>query len=639
MTSPAVRVYLDALAEGWEPDPILTVSAWADRHRILSSSVSAEPGRWRTSRTPYLREIMDSISSHNGTRKVVLMKGSQIGATEAINNIVGYAIDHSPGPILFVEPSRDLAIAESKQRIAPMIEASPRLRGKVSEARSRDSGNTLLLKEFTGGYLALVGANSPLGLRRLSARYVLLDEVDGYPGDVGGATRGEGDPVALAEKRAATFARRKIFLASTPTIRKLSRIEAEFLASDQRRYFIPCPECGMMDFLTWEGKNWLGSSGETHHRILWDEGRPESARMICSGCSAPVEERNKGGMLEAGEWRPTATSPSTFRGYHLSALYSPLGWKSWAECVAEFLEGKRDPLKLKVFVNTVLGETWEERADSVNPEDLAARIEAYPAEVPSGVGVLVASVDVQDDRLEAQVVGYGASEESWLVAYFHVVGDPKAERTWFELDKFLLQEFETEAGRKVQVSLVAVDSGGHHTEDVYRFCRARQNRKVARTFAVRGGNEKSKPVVPLRPTDRNQYRAKLYTLCVDTAKEIIYSRLRIASPGPGFVHLPDWIDVEYLAQLTAEKAVRKWVKGRGSVRDWIKTRERNEALDLTVYSLAALYILGPGLVRSLPERSAAWSKPLEETPATAKPDEKGRRRDPRRRPKGWVGGW
>jgi phage terminase large subunit GpA-like protein len=287
-------------------------------------------------------------------------------------------------------------------------------------------------------------------------------------------------------------------------------------------------------------------------------------------------------------------------------------------------------MRLKNWVNSVLGETWEEREDSVEPEGLLARVERYPAEVPAGVAALVASVDVQGDRLEAQVKGFGPAEESWLIAFSQFHGDPGRDQVWLDLDRFLRQEFTHESGQKVPIACVTVDSGGHHSEQVYRFCKARMARRV---FAIRGGSERGKPVVG-RPTDHNRYRAKLFTLCVDTAKEIVYSRLRIGSPGAGYCHVPEWVDAEYIAQLTAEKAVRKWVKNRGTVREWIKIRERNEALDLEVYCLAALYILGPAFVKSLPERAAALARRVG-APAHGNPEPA----SPVTRRCGWVDGW
>lgn len=599
MSSTVAELCASAFGEGLAPEPLLTVSRWADEFRLLSSTASSEPGRWRTARTPYLREIMDCLSPSHPAERVVVMSGAQIGKTECGNNWIGYVIHRSPGPMLMVQPTVEIAKRVSKQRIAPMIEATPVLRDRVAESRSRDSGNTVQVKEFEGGLLIITGANSGAGLRSMPIRFLFMDEVDEYPGDVDG----QGDPVALAEKRTATFARRKVFLTSTPTIKGLSRIEREYLDSDQLRFFLTCPECGHQDFLTWRDV--------AHHRIEWEEGQPKTAHMVCSGCGAKVEERHKTEMLEGGEWRATAPGDGHTVGFHLSALYSPLGWKSWAQCATEFLKVKEDPFRLKTWVNTVLGETWEERGDSVAAASLITRLEKFPAEVPTGVGVLVAAVDVQADRLEAVVKGYGVGEESWLVAFTQLHGDPAREPVWHDLDRFLAQEFTHESGQKLEVEWTVVDSGGAHTEHVYRYAKARQGRRV---FPIKGGSIAGRPLVE-RPSDHNRYRVKLFVLCVDTGKDIVMSRLRSTAPGPGYLHLPDWVDEEYLAQLTAEKAIRKYVKGRGAVREWVKLRERNEALDLEVYALAALYIGGQSLLRSLDERAARFARPVSELPA------------------------
>lgn len=599
------------------PEPIMTVSQWADEYRMLSSKASAEQGHWTTARTPYLREIMDALSPSSPVQEVALMKGSQIGGTEILLNFLGYIVHQAPGPALLVEPTVEVAMRISKQRLAPMIEATPALRDRVSEPRSRDSGNTLSIKEFPGGTAILTGANSGAGLRSMPIRYLLMDEVTLYPGDV----EGEGDPVALARARTSNFSNRKVVLVSTPGVKGICRMEKLMAVTDQRRFFIPCPHCSRLDWIRWSN-------------IRWSESDPDTARLACEGCGSLIEERHKTAMLAAGEWRPTAKNGGPSRGYYLSGLYSPLGWKSWADCAQQFLAAKDDPYLLKQFVTHVLGETWEERGDSVEIGSLLARLERYPAEVPTGVGVLVASVDVQADRLEVQVTGFGAQEESWLVAHSQIPGDPGTETVWFDLDRFLATEFTHEGGQKVRIEITAVDSGGHHTEAVYRFCKTRLARRV---FAVKGGSESGKPVVG-PPSVHNRYRTPLFVLCTDTAKDVIYSRLRIATPGPGYVHLPNWADAEYVAQLTAEKKIRKWFKGRGSVPMWVKMRDRNEALDLTVYCLAALYIGGQALVRTLPERAARLAAKGEVTAGAGEPGPRVPRPVlPRRH--GWMDRW
>ena len=362
-----------AWSRGLRPDPDLTVSSWADRHRKLASRASAEPGQYRTARTPYMREIMDRLSPGDPTQRIVFMKAAQVGATEAGNNWIGFVIHQAPGPMLAVQPTVELAKRNSRQRIDPLIDESPELRERVKPARSRDAGNTMLSKEFAGGILIMTGANSAVGLRSTPARYIFLDEVDAYPA----SADEEGDPVTLAEARSLTFAhRRKVFLVSTPTIRGLSRIEREFEASDQRRYFVPCPHCDAMQWLKFE-------------RLRWEKGRPETAEYHCEGCERPIAEHHKTRMLERGEWRATATAadPATV-GYHLSALYSPVGWLSWQRIARAHEAARGSDEAMRAFRNTILGETWMETGEAPDWQRLADRREAWsPGTVP-GAGAV-----------------------------------------------------------------------------------------------------------------------------------------------------------------------------------------------------------------------------------------------------------
>lgn len=604
------------------------MAEWADAHRVLAGrGAGAEPGPWRTSRTPYLREIMDQLGPASPTERIVLMKGAQIGGTEVGNNWLGYIIHHAPAATLMVLPTVEVARRVSKQRIAPMIEACPVLRGRVRESRSRDSGNTLMAKEFDNGLLIMTGANSAAGLRSMPIRYLFMDEVDEYPGDVDD----QGDPVALAEERAATWeGRAKKYLVSTPKYKGTSRIEREWLGSDRRRYYVPCPECGVEDFLTWDGRDYVGGATGMHWRIEWPAGSPGQAMAVCPGCGSAVGEAKKGWMLEHGSWRPTAEGG--YPGYHLAALYSP--WKTWGRCAEQFVSAAKDPMLLKTFVNTVLGEGWEERG-AIEPEALAERLEDYPA-VPDGAAYLVAAVDTQGDRLEAIVRGYGVGEESWLVEHAVFQGDPAKDKVWEELDVWLRAPRQRSGGRVSRVECTAVDSGGAHTDQVYKFCRARHGRRV---YAVKGHSRTGLPFVPKVPTVVGNVRCKLYVLCVDAGKETVTGRLAMPRPpagaSPGYMHLPAWVDPEYLEQLTAERPVWKWrARGGGAVRVWKQVRRRNEALDLEVYALAAFYILvprGPSAAHVVAARAAllASAPPPEE----AKPP---RRTPPKR---AWVNSW
>lgn len=598
---------------------------------MLSQKAASEYGQWDTERTPYLREVMDALSVTSRSRRHVFMKGAQLGGTEAGNNWLGYVIGHAPAPMLLVYPTVDVSRRVSKQRIAPMIEATPELRGRVRDPRSRDSSNTTFEKEFDGGLMIITGANSGAGLRQMPMRYIFLDEVDEFPGDV----EGQGDPIVLAEKRTLSFGKRaKILMVSTPTRAGFSRIDREYERSDRRKFHVPCPSCGKFDWIQWSKGGYRGRAGH-HHHIVWKDSDPfETIGLCCSECGVIHNEGAKGFMLPRGKWEPTWEDAEKYDGetvgFHISSLYSPIGWLSWRDALAEFLRAKGNQLEIKAWVNTVLGEVYEDHgSQGAEPAILLSRAKAEALTVdprgdlviPAGAGALVAAVDVQGSYLEAQVKAYGAGEESWLVAWEQMLGDPGEDEVWFALDKFLARTFQHENGRTLRIDLVAVDTGGPHPERVYRYCAARLNgrpfqgedetpSRIPRTVAIKGGNIPGLPLVPRRPSRPSSYRTPLFVLCVDTGKDIVSSRLRISDRDqPGYMHLPPWVDSEYVAQLTAERAVPKYDKRLGMVRRWQKIRERNEAFDLEVYSLAALYILGPAFVRDLGKRAKLWARP------------------------------
>jgi phage terminase large subunit GpA-like protein len=569
------------------PPPQLTVSAWADRHRVLSSRASSEPGPWRTSRTPYLREIMDALSAVHPARRVVFMKGAQVGASEGGNCWLGYILHHVPAPVLAVQPTVELAKRFSRQRVDPLVEETPALKERVAPARARDSGNTLLSKEFPGGILVLTGANSAVGLRSMTARFLFLDEIDAYPGDV----EGEGDPIALAEARARTFGwRRKAFLVSTPTISGRSRIEREYAASDQRRYFVPCPHCAEMQWLKFE-------------RLRWDKGDPRSARYHCEACDAGIDEHHKTAMLAAGEWRPTAVAedPHTV-GFHISALYSPVGWLSWEQIARDWESAQGKAEDLKTFKNTVLGETWQEQGEAPDWERLVERREDFSlGVVPDGALVLTAGVDVQDDRLECDVWGWAEGFSSWLVDHVVIAGSPREREPWDALAQLLARDW-PRAGVAVRIAKACVDTGGRDTAAVYGHLRRLRDPRIAPTKGVEGWN-RAQPVQGPTPVDamvdgRKLRRGlKLWTVSVSTWKADLYRRLWLGrgeaeSFPPGWVHLPRAIEVEWVKQLVSEQL--QTVKDRrGFARqEWAKLRERNEALDCAVLARAALWLLG-----------------------------------------------
>jgi phage terminase large subunit GpA-like protein len=582
-----------AWADGLRPDPSLTVSAWADRHRVLSPRGANEAGPWRTSRTPYLKEIMDHLSPSHPCQRVVFMKGAQTGGSEAGNNFLGYVIHHAPGPILAVQPTVELAKRFSQQRVEPLIEASPMLRERVAPARSRDSGNTVLAKTFPGGILVLTGANSAVGLRSMPARYLFLDEVDAYPP----SADEEGDPVALAEARTRTFAwRRKVFLVSTPTIRGSSRIEREYEASDQRRFFVGCPHCGHRQWLSFE-------------RLRWEKHRPETAAYHCEGCEKPIEERHKTAMLAGGEWRATATSADPLTvGFHISSLYSPLGWLSWERIAREWLAAQGSDEAIRSFKNGVLGETWMETGEAPDWQQVHDRRVSWPAgTVPQRALFLTAGADVQKDRIEVDVWAWGRGLESWLIDHLVIEGGPGSARSWAALDALLGRTWEHDSGVLLPLMRLAIDTG-YEAPAVYAWARRAGFAQVAPVKWVEGFNRASPVSGPtfVDATDggrRLKRGARLWTIAVSTFKAETYRFLRLdrttdeervagANMPAGTVHLPGWIDSEWVKQLVAEQLVTVKTKRGFQKLEWQKLRDRNEALDCRVYARAAAWIAG-----------------------------------------------
>jgi phage terminase large subunit GpA-like protein len=583
------------------PPPDITVSQWAVQNRILPKGTSSRPGPFKPEK--YQIQLMDAILDPN-VRRVVVMKSTQVGFSDGVlNNIIGYFVDVDPRTIMMVQPTIDNATQYGKKRITPMIQACPALRAKIKDPTARRSGNTLQLKEFPGGWLKLTGANSGAGLRSDPVSLLLLDEVDGYPLDV----EGEGSPIDIAIRRTDAFPDAKIVMGSTPAKPKgLSVIEREFEASDKRRFFVPCPFCGHKQALWWRDPQ------TKEYRLFYEvtadhQVNPASVAFICSGCKGKIGERYKQAMLNAGEWVAEFPGRSA-AGFQITALYAP--WKdNWCDLAIEWNDANREknPEKLKAFVTLRLAECWEEQGDAIEALTLKSRLEEYQAEVPDGVGLLTASVDVQNDRLECVVKGWGDKEESWLIGYQQLFGDPGQEEVWNELDSFLLSTWEHPSGQKVKISSTMIDSGGQHTDSVYKFVRARQGRRI---FALKGSSESGKEILG-KFSVNNAYRVKLFTIGTDTAKDRIFARLKIPAPGPAYIHLPSWCEDEYLAQLTSEKAVRRYRRGKGTIREYIKTRARNEALDLEVYALAALYVLGQAAIRKLGELAAALRLPPE----------------------------
>lgn len=579
-----------AWREGLVPDPLLSVSEWSDRHRMLSSKASSEPGRWRTSRTPYLKAIMDCLSPTSPVERVVFMKAAQLGATEMGSNWIGYVIHHAPGPMMAVWPTVEMAKRNSKQRIDPLIDESSILRELIAPARSRDSGNTILAKEFRGGVLVMTGANSAVGLRSMPVRYLFLDEVDGYPIDVDG----EGNAVALAEARTRTFSRRKIFIVSTPTIAGVSTIEREYEASDQRRYFVPCPHCGHRQWLRFEQLRW--ERGE-------DGNFPDTAAYVCESCEVPIPEHHKTWMLEHGEWRAMAEGASRTAGFHLSSLYSPIGWRSWKDVAAAWESAiskeAGSAAAIKTFKNTELGETWVEEGEAPDWQRLLERREDYrTGTIPVGGLLLTAGADVQKDRIEVSVWAFGRGKESWLVEHRVLMGDTARDEVWKALASVLRETWTHETGCQLGLGRLALDTG-FATQEAYAFVRGvRDPRLMAVKGVARGAALVGTPTAVDATSGGKKLRRgiKVFSVAGGIAKLEFYNNLRkapeVADDGltirypAGFVHLPK-VDAEYLQQLCAEQLITRRDRNGFAIREWQKMRERNEALDCYVYARAA----------------------------------------------------
>jgi len=757
---PEINPFLEGFCAGLKPDPILKVSEWADEYRILSQRASAEPGKWHTNRTPYLKEVMDTLSAFDPTEEICFMAGAQVGKALAIdtpiptpcgwkfmkdlragdqvfdengiicnvtnatnvmlnrevfaitfsdktviiadsdhkwevwdenhsrtahkkiattkemsltfnnengnryeikmpwvinkecdaflfhkknprivltdveshsvcekiqivdikstssvpvkcitvdskshlylagesmipthnsetgNNWIGYIIDHAPGPMMCVQPTVELAKRYSKQRIDSLIEETPRLKDKVKAARERDSGNTVLSKEFIGGLLIITGANSAAGLRSLPARYLFLDEIDAYPSDASG----EGDPLDLAKARTRTYAKRKIFMTSTPTINGRSKIEKIYAESDQRKYYVPCPHCNHMQTIEWIN-------------IKWENDKADTVYLVCAENGCIIEESSKTQMLENGKWIKQNLD-SNKAGFFLTSLYSPLGWYSWREAVRDWLAAQKDQDKLKTFVNTVLAETWKEKGDAPEWRLLYERREEYQRNtIPDSVDFLTAGVDVQKDRLEMQIIGWNTNRESWSIDYRVIPGDTSdlsESGPWGKLKPMIADSWKTKRGI-MTISMTGIDSG-YQTQVVYNFCRQYPLNKVA---ATKGFDNIQTVVGQPKSTDVNQAGKRLrrglkvWPIGSSHIKSDFYGKLKLHKPTEnemsrgypaGFCHFPEY-EEEYFKQLTAEQIQVRFHKGYRKY-DWVKTYERNEALDTWVIARAMASILG-----------------------------------------------
>lgn len=567
------------------PDGAVNITEWSRRNRFLPAEEtgSGMPEKYRPEMTPYMIEPMNCISDPRVV-EVVLMTSAQVGKTTVLLNALGYYSDAEPSPILFLMPTEDFAKLFAKKRIDTMVRDTPVLRGTYLP----DQKQEVLEKRFAGGFLSLAGTNSAVKLSSQPIRIVFGDELDRMLRDVAG----EGSPVVLARKRTTTFRNKKIVWTSTPTRKDDSPIEELYNKSDMRKYYVPCPHCGHFQLLVFAN-------------VKWDEGAPQDAWFVCEGNACRIEEEDRLQMIHNGEWR----AEKEFRGragFWINQWYSP--WVSIGETVMEFLDNKDKKETLKTIVNTVFAETFDdsEKPDIIGVED---NREVYDPEnrgfdVPNGVLLLTAGLDLQGNRIEIEIVGWGEGEESWSIAHYVIDGEkdiigedgkpttraltPNDQELWDRAKTELTRAYKHENGYKIYVAAVGIDTGGHHVKKAYEQVRRNRGR---RWLAVKGSKDAGKPLVP-RPTFSNRGRVPLYVIGTEAAKDAIFAALKVKHHGPGYCHFPDHYQPEYFKQLTGEKRIEKFEKGRIEVR-YIPIRARNEALDMRVYAYFAMTWLEP----------------------------------------------
>lgn len=566
--------------EIFRPPPDLTISQWADEYRFLSAEASPESGKWLTSRAEYQREIMDAVKL---SERVVIMTAAQVGKSEILLNTLGYFIHYDPCPVLMLQPTIQMAEDFSKDRLAPMIRDTPVLAERVADPKSRTSGNTLLHKNFTGGHVTLVGTNSPASLASRPVRVLLCDEVDRYPASAGE----EGDPLTLAIKRTSNFWNRRIIMVSTPTMKQTSRIEPAFLASTREEWCVPCPKCGEYQAYSWE-------------LLLYKE-KTEPV-MRCEHCGQEFSESEW--KTGTGRWiAEDGGNNARARGFHLNAFASPwVNWQSIVDAYQEAFEVGEEALK--GWQNMFLGESYENSEGVIKIEDLNANGEEYPRlpdgniAVPNDVLLLTCGVDVQDDRLELEVVGWGMGNQSWGIEYKIIYGNPGSSDVWKDLDAYLSRPFRKVTGEEMIIACTCIDSGGHNTDSVYKFTKARTRRRI---FPIVGRGTWGMPSVR-KPSRNNRYRVPLFTLGVSTIKGTLHTRLKAKKGEGGYCHFPKsketGYDEIYFAGLLSERMTIRRAHGREVVRWELRAEKtRNEPLDCRVYAMGAYEILNPDLRR------------------------------------------
>lgn len=566
---------------GFELPPKQTVSQWADAKRMIAQGTGPEPGRWRTDRTPYLRQPMDVVGDPD-TETIVLKMSSQVGKTEVLINVCGYFVEHDPAPQMLVLPTLDMADSFSTKRFTPTVETSPALLERIGHSEARATSNTIREKSYPGGDIVFAGANSPASLASRPRRVVAADEIDKFKANIGA----DGDPIKQAFQRTQNFYNRKKILASTPTLEGLSAIDAWWKRSDQRLYEVPCERCGSFQPLEWE-------------QVVWDKGKPETARYKCRDCEALLEQRSINIAVRHGHWVPTAPFTGV-AGFYVWAIYSP--WVTMANLVAEWEDAEGKPGEEQTFVNLKLGRTYNpSKAAMTTPEALFGRRGAYGPDadggyqLPPGVLAITVHVDVQRDRFEAQYLGWGVDDEIWVLDLARHYADTTTPANWYAMQGALLtRRFRHPSGQEIGIDSVAIDAG-FQQQLVLEF--VRENRAAFRTYyAVRGIAGEGKPIIR-ESGEKFKFGAKLHLVGVDDGKSILYQKLAAgADPesdsfGQHRVHFPRHLDLDYFEQLVSERVKIEFVGGYPR-RKWVlPSGKRNEALDTFVGAMAARYAI------------------------------------------------
>lgn len=575
---------------GLKPLPKTSVSQWADNYRMLSSGISAEPGKWKTSRAPYQKDIMNAFTEP-GIHRVVVKSSSQIGKSDMMNNVIGRFAHLDPCAIMMIQPTIDMAQDYSKTRIAPMIRDTKVLNNLFYDVKSRDANNTILSKVFPGGRLIMCGANSPAGLASRPIRILLADEVDRFPDSAGT----EGDPVDLAAKRMTTFWNSCMGLFSTPTNEGTSRIDEEYLAGTQEEWQHKCPNCGEYHLLrhidmTVDYKEIKTPSGKKTVIV-------NDVKWRCPHCGFSFSEKEMKQTPQKYISRNKDALKNGIRSFFVNGFTSP--WMTWSKIMREWLEAKGDPEREKVITNTVFGESYKQKGAFEDEQIFLRRRESYGAELPNGVLLLTAAIDTQDNRLEYEVVGWGKEEECWGIRKGIVLGAPNQARTWKEIDNVLDKTYQFADGKGLKVVRTFIDSGGHYTSDVYNYCQKNFHKQ---RFAIKG---RGGPGIPLiyKIAKANNAKAPLILLGVDDGKQQIMDRLSINSPGPLYFHFPQDEGIKELSNRGYDDLYFKGIisehkkvyKRNGVLREvWETTKNvRNEPLDLRNYNLACMKSLKP----------------------------------------------